>query len=80
MRKYNKEGAVALVKCNMCGKDVLVKNNIIKEGVFVGRCTWGYFSGKDGEKHSFDLCEECYDKMVKNFAIPLDIKENTEII
>ena len=36
---------------------------------------WGYFSNKDNEVHRFDLCEECYDRMVSQFVIPVE-KEN----
>ena len=41
---------------------------------------FGFFSGKDGKKHSFDLCEECYDKMIKEFAIPVEEEEAVELI
>ena len=37
--------------------------------------TWGYFSEKDGEHHSFDLCESCYDELLKSFLIPAEIEE-----
>ena len=37
--------------------------------------TWGYFSEKDGERHSFDLCESCYDKLLASFKIPADVRE-----
>ncbi|NLL92600.1 MAG: hypothetical protein GX225_00420 [Clostridiales bacterium] len=41
---------------------------------------WGYFSEKDGERHSFDLCEDCYDAMIKNFKIPICIEKRTELM
>ena len=41
--------------------------------------TWGYFSGKDLEKHEFDLCEECYDRITLSFAVPPEISEDTEV-
>ena len=41
---------------------------------------WGYFSGKDGERHSFALCEGCYDRMRKNFVLEVEIQEETELI
>ena len=37
--------------------------------------TWGYFSGKDGESCSFDLCEECFDEITKGFLIPTECKD-----
>ena len=41
---------------------------------------WGYFSKKDGEHHSFDLCEACYDRMRKEFVLKEEIWEETELI
>ena len=32
------------------------------------------------KKHSFDLCEECYDKMIKGFAIPVEEEDVTELL
>lgn len=60
--------------CNQCGKEIPVVNGVPREGVFSVDHTWGYFSEKDGEKHSFDLCEECYDAMLKGFCIPAEIE------
>ena len=42
--------------------------------------SWGYFSGKDGEIHSFDLCESCYDLLVQEFKIPPEKKEQTTLL
>ena len=33
---------------------------------------WGYFSHKDLTKHTFNICESCYDKWVASFAIPVE--------
>jgi ribosomal-protein-alanine N-acetyltransferase len=41
---------------------------------------WGYFSKKDGERHSFDLCEHCYDKIIETFALPVEAAEATELL
>ena len=46
-----------------------------REGVFSVDYTWGYFSDKDGERHSFDLCESCYDELLRSFRIPAEIEE-----
>lgn len=61
--------------CNQCGKEISVVNGHETEGVFHGECVWGYFSEKDGEHHSFDLCEACYDSMAAQFCIPIEIEE-----
>lgn len=82
MRKYIKieENDLEMVKCNKCGRELKVSRGTIKEGVFSIDYVWGYFSEKDGEVHSFDLCENCYDKMLKEFVIKPDIKDNNELL
>lgn len=57
------------VICNMCGEN-------IKKDQFGKFCDylqvdkiWGYLSSIDGENHSFDLCNECYLKIVSNFKL-----------
>lgn len=61
--------------CNKCGDSIQVTNGIVAQGVYQGDSVWGYFSNKDGVKHSFDICEKCYDKMVNEFVIPIKIEE-----
>ena len=41
---------------------------------------WGYFSRKDTTRHIFDLCEECYDKWILEFKIPVEEKESLELL
>ena len=43
-------------------------------------CTSEEETGKDGLEHSFDLCEECYDKLIKGFAVPVNEEEITELL
>ena len=66
--------------CNCCGKEMAAENGIVKEGIASFALDWGYFSEKDGEHHSFCLCEDCYDKIVKTFAIPVSVQEKNELI
>lgn len=82
MRIYrrNTEIEIEKVSCNGCGKELLVENGIVKEGCFHVEYNFGYFTEKDGTKHEWDLCEACYDKMVKNFAIPVDVKDESEFL
>ncbi len=82
MRKYLEESSNELVSviCNGCGKNLLVENGILKEGCFEGDAVFGYFSKKDGQIHSFDLCEECYDKIIESFAIPVKAEEINELL
>ena len=80
MRKYKSNGELETVICNCCGKKLVVKDGIMREGALNVEHAWDYFSEKDGEIHRFDLCEECYDKMIKEFAIPVEEEEIVELI
>lgn len=76
MRQYQikETKEVSKIICNKCGKEVSVENGHSEEEMFHVEHAWGYFSGKDGEKHSFDLCEACYDEIVNSFCIPVEIE------
>ncbi|MBU9726409.1 hypothetical protein [Diplocloster modestus] len=82
MRKYKEKRTFSVEKiyCNMCGKEMTVVNGVIREGVLSVDKSWGYFSDKDGQVHSFDLCEECYDKFIGKFQIPVEIVKEKELI
>lgn len=67
------------LSCNGCGRQFRMENGILKEDIFEGKKQWGYFSEKDGEIHSFFLCEKCYDNMVSGFSVPPVVTEATEI-
>ena len=60
--------------------EIKVDNGIVKEGAFSITYGWGYFSKKDGETHSLDLCEDCYDELIKSFNIPINIVDRNEIV
>lgn len=66
--------------CNRCGKKLEIENGIFKEDVFEAAKEWGYFSDKDLEVHRFSLCENCYDKMIKEFLIPIKITNKNEVL
>lgn len=82
MRIYLDESKkqLAAVICNKCEKELQVERGILQEGCFCGNIQFGFFSNKDGKKHSFDLCEECYDKMIKGFGIPVEEEDVTELL
>ena len=71
---------LAAVICNKCRRELTVEKGIVKEGCFYADIQFGYFSSKDGKKHSFDLCEECYDKMIARFQIPVDESAVRELL
>lgn len=64
-----------ILRCNNCGREIVVEQGVIREGVFRTEWDWGYFSDKDGERHSFCLCEACYDRITKAFALPVAVEE-----
>ncbi len=77
MRQYQLKETkeIKMIICNQCGKEIPVVDGCPREGVLSVDQEWGYFSEKDGEKHHFDLCEECYDRLVASFKLPAEIEE-----
>jgi hypothetical protein len=82
MRKIIQKSQYELkeINCNSCGKKIEIVHGMPSEGVASIDCDWGYASEKDGEKHSFDLCEKCYDEMICQFVIPVEQVIQTEYI
>ncbi|MCD8096853.1 MAG: hypothetical protein LUE31_02225 [Lachnospiraceae bacterium] len=82
MRQYTNEDKKLLNKlvCNRCGRELKLENGIPREGVFHGEVLWGYFSEKDGERHAFDLCEDCYGQITESFTIPVQAEAETELL
>ena len=66
--------------CNSCGKEFKVENGILKEDAFEATKEWGYFSSRDMEVHHFNLCEECYDKLISAFVIPIEVRKKLEVL
>lgn len=64
--------------CNGCGRPLKMEHGILREDVFEGKKQWGYFSERDGELHSFLLCESCYEKMIEQFKVAPMMAEVTE--
>lgn len=67
-------------KCNCCGKIIKEEQGIQKEDTLEVIKDWGYFSGKDMERHKFLVCEACYDKWISGFQIPPEVEERTEAL
>ena len=80
MRKYAKNGRLETLVCNCCGKKLIVKDGIVREGVMTVNHSWDYFSEKDGEVHRFDLCEACYEELISQFKVAVDVEEQTELL
>lgn len=82
MRKYTDQNKEVLseVICNICGRKLRVEKGILQEGALRIEKDWGFFSRKDGEVHSLDICEECYDEIVKRMTVPVEMIQKTEIL
>ena len=80
MREYDEQKKLIKVQCNVCKKEFKLEDGILKEGCFQADFSWGYFSSRDGMHHRFDLCENCYDKMVEGFEVPIVIEEKSEAL
>lgn len=80
MKIYDEHRNLIGTICNRCEKKLLVENGLLKDAVYEGQQSFGYFSGRDGMTHRFDLCEECYDEWIGMFRIPVEETENTEMI
>ena len=84
MRQYQRKETKEISKiiCNKCGKEILVRRGVpgreikaadgrLQEDVLSVDKRWGYFSEKDNQVDSFDLCEKCYDEFVATFRLPI---------
>lgn len=82
MRIYNQENTAELVEiiCNKCGKRLSVTKGVPQEEWLHVDKHWGYFSQKDGVRHTFDICEECYDEWTAGFAEPVMTEESIELV
>ncbi|MDD5945915.1 MAG: hypothetical protein PUD43_09405 [Clostridia bacterium] len=58
-----------VIVCDACKKEI--KRNKFGEFDDFYRIdkTWGYHSDKDGRHDCYDICEECYDKMLKAIGL-----------
>ena len=73
MRFYKDKEKKILEKvlCNCCGRELAITARYVTEGV-MHVC-------KDLVRHEFDMCEQCYDKMIGEFQIPVTEREILEV-
>ena len=69
-----------MIYCNKCGSPICMEESVEKADYVKIEKNWGYFSNKDGTCAKINICEECYDEMVKSFQIPPTVEENTELL
>ena len=79
MRYYDKEQKLTKIVCNQCGDETDAAGGLVRADFITVEKQWGYFSGKDLEVHSFDLCEKCYDRLRAGFKVPVEIRRQTEV-
>ncbi len=82
MRVYldETEKELVTVVCNACRKELLVENGILKEECIHIEHNFGFFGSRDGESDRFDLCEECYQKMIARFSVPVEKWDRKELL
>ena len=82
MRRYEEGQDKKLIQvvCNKCGRQLKVENGYLREFCFDADAAFGYFSRKDGVRHHFDLCEDCYDNLTAGFAVPVEEAEDLELL
>lgn len=68
------------IRCNQCGRELMIQDGSRKEDCLRIVKEWGYFSEKDREIHEFYLCEHCYDKLLQEFVIPVEKRFVEEIL
>ncbi|OOB77288.1 MAG: hypothetical protein BEN19_02220 [Epulopiscium sp. Nuni2H_MBin003] len=60
-------------RCNCCGKEIdLISKSAGHSDFLLVKKEWGYFSNKDLIEHRFNICEECYDKWIETFKLPIE--------
>lgn len=70
------ESHVDQIICNCCGEPIN-KYQIFTNDYISFQKQWGYNSDYDNKKHKFDICQNCYQKIISNFKIPIEINDST---
>lgn len=68
---------IEVIRCNMCGKELSVRNDILMEDAIIIQKV-GLLLKKDGETHRICICEDCYDRLSGSFAVPVQREETAE--
>jgi protein-arginine kinase activator protein McsA len=80
MKRYDEETKTEWMICNCCGQKIARQQEYDRVAVLTVSKVWGYFSKWDGSRHSFDICEDCYEKMIQSWKYPPDREEETELL
>ncbi len=76
------EQKVTAIICNQCGREIRMDGvdstsyeyHLAQAEVLQVKHQWGYGSKYDTECHAFDLCDECYEKLIRGFRIPISVE------
>lgn len=68
------------IRCNHCARRLESKNGIVREDYIEIQKAWGYFSKNDGITQEFVICEQCAQKLVNSFLIPVKEYDTKELI
>ncbi|MEI3162281.1 MAG: hypothetical protein V8S74_02545 [Lachnospirales bacterium] len=60
------------IKCNCCGTEITADANGYSSDYLSVSKRWNYHSSFDNQEHNFDLCEDCYKKLISTFKIPVN--------
>ena len=73
IKEIKKKKEVVLIQCNKCKKK---EKNISFPEIETFRHSFGYGTNKDGLTYEFELCSDCFDKIINNFKIKPKIEKN----
>lgn len=67
MRKYEEKPRPVLTDllCDVCGKSCRTNYADVNFEYATLTAQWGYFSRKDGDNYAMELCEDCFDDVIK---------------
>ena len=57
--------------CNVCGTEIKKNSFGYYDQHLSVEKQWGYGSPFDSETHSFDICHDCYESLIKTFKIKI---------
>ena len=64
------EQKVAGIRCNCCGRLICPDKAHPYRNYLSIEKEWGYDSPYDGERHSMEICSDCYQKWISSFSFP----------
>lgn len=63
---------IDIVVCNCCGKEIKTDSHGYTPDHLSVEKRWSYHSCFDNSIHSFDICQDCYQKIIDSFKLPIN--------